>query len=625
MSGLFLTLSLTSSGQQGLPEVNAPEKAGPVYYPADLAPGQAEFIGFRNVQSDDLSWQPSLGKISENESEDDELLRKIKAAKNRLKAQQTDATVTANKTTIVAPTLDTNFVGVTTSSSSTPLDNTLAVSNGGIIISCVNSRVSYYTTAGGAATYTKDLYNFVSDFTLTNNMCDPKVIYDPVSDRFIFYTQICDLVPRNSYIVVGCSKTNNPSAGWYFYKVTGNPLADNSIFDYPKMGISNDEIFITGNLFRISGSSSTFNTSIIYQIAKAPCYSGGTISIKRYTGVSNAFTFMPCSYAIQGSYGPGIFLVSAAGNTSGSTDYRLFRISNNIASGSASLAGYYATCSPYSTAGDAFQQGTSHLLNTGDCRVQDGYYLHGYVTFVHNVDVGSGYCGLMLARIRTSDATTVLQSAYGAVGTIDRAYGALAHMTNDSLDQSAFVAFNETAKTFYPRASAASVSHTGTWSSTTIVKAGTASVNYGFGGASDRWGDYTGMCKKYNANPYTAWMAGMYGTTGNKWNQWIAKLKGTPSTDVQEIETEKTNNASVFPNPVYEDFSVKFDISTRRQITVNITDMQGKVVADLFSGIADAGENIFSFNKANLSPGMYSLNIYGDSKLIKNEKIVIAK
>ena len=76
--GLFCSLNTISFAQYGQPEVGAPEKIAGKYSPTSFSPGQAQFIGFRNPASDDLQWLPSMGKISENEAEDNELLAKIK-------------------------------------------------------------------------------------------------------------------------------------------------------------------------------------------------------------------------------------------------------------------------------------------------------------------------------------------------------------------------------------------------------------------------------------------------------------------------------------------------------------------------------------------------------------------
>jgi hypothetical protein len=631
--GLLLSVNTITFAQYGQPKVGADEKIREERYPQKLAPGRAEFIGFRNPGSDDLKWLPSVGQVSDNEGEDNELLVKIKAAKTELKfrqlGQNQQQEVAAKTTSFVAPTVDTNFGGVSNGGVYTPLDNTIAISNAGIIVAIVNSKIGYYTTAG-TLTFSKDLPNLINDATLSTDMCDPKVIYDNVRDRFVTYTQVCDKIAFHSYIIMGFSKTNNPTGGWYFYKLPGDPNRDSSFFDYPKMGMSTDDIFVTGNLFYLSGaggpsSTTTFNQSVIYQLEKNPFYSGNTTatdSVHLYTGLSGAFTITPASYGLSGSYGPGIFLVCSEGITTGSGNYILFNITNKFASHAATIVSYNVTAPLlYSTPGNAPQMGTTHPLNTGDCRTMDAFYLHGNVHFVHHTDIGSGYSGIDYVRIKVAGATATA-SRFGVSGT-DRTYPALTALTNDSLDKSVLIAFNESSSSYYPRTSVVACGNIFTWSAPVVVKAGTGNVNYHIAGStSDRWGDYTGMCRRYNANPAVSWMAGMYGNATNTWNQHIAKIYGKTDLAVA-IPVAENIKISVFPNPVYENCSVKFTITERMNIKLAIVDMQGKLVKELEGGLADEGENVFSFNKANLSDGTYLLNIYGNLTLISTEKIII--
>ncbi len=617
---LLLGSCIANYAQVSLPQGDAAQKLQKVCHPAPFKPGDCRFVGFRNPPSADLQWLPSLTKASENESEDDLQLRKIKAAKNTLKFSGTDATP-AQKTTATAPVVGAHFNGIDNGGGNSPLDNTVAISNAGKIVSFVNSKVSYYNTSG-SATYTNDLWTLIGDATLTNSMCDPKVIYDNAADRFIFYAQVCDKISANSVVVLGFSKTNDPAAGWYIYELTGNPLSDYSWFDYPKMGISNDEVFVTGNLFY---EGAGFNQAVVYQVAKGPCYAGGTLSAQYWSGISGGFTILPVSLGQTGAYGPGIYMVNTAGSTSGASTIKLHVVTNNIASGAAALNTYDVTTPTYSTGGDAAQLGSSRMLDAGDCRSLDGFYLNGVIHFVFNTDAGSGWNGVNYNRLTVATATNT-SSVFGAAGSTDRCYPAISSISNTATDKSVMIAYNESSASMYPRTCAVICDNSGAWSSPTIVKAGSSYVHYTWSSAAtERWGDYTGMCKKFNDNPAAAWMAGMYGSSSNLWMQYIAELKaGTGSGGSAVIDVK--NDAEIIrvsPNPVYENCDITFTLKERESITINIIDMNGKVVKELFSTIAEAGENVFSFNKANLSTGTYFVHVNSKSTIVKNEKIVI--
>ena len=608
-----MLLSLTAAAQYRLEKVNVPgiENAG-----TKSSQMQAKFLGFSSPPSVDMNWQPFLyHDVSKNESEDNEMLEKIKEIKNRLK--QSSVNKPEAKSSATAPTISNNFGGVDNAGFNSPLDNTVAISNGGIIVAFVNSKVAYYDV-NGSLLYSQSMYNLINNASLVNNICDPKVIYDNTADRFITYAQTCDATSANSAVVIGFSVSNNPQDGWNFYALTGNPLNDGSWFDYPKLGISNDELFVTGNLFY---QSAGFNQSVIYQVPKAPGYAGTNLNWNYWYGISGSpFTILPLSWGQQGSYGPGLNLVSTAGSTTGSTNINLYQITNNLTN-SPQLNLYNVTTTSYSTAGNAAQLGSTQTLDAGDCRAQDGFYLNGIIHFVFHSDIGSGWNGVNYNRITVSTATNI-STTYGLAGTYDYCYPAVASIGAGTSDKSVVVAFERSGPSIYPETRVVECDDNMTWSNSTQVKAGLNYVHYSWNTTKpyDRWGDYTGICRKYNDNPATVWMAGMYGNNLNYWSQWIAKV-GVP-TGINNVNEEQ-NKAKVYPNPITDNYKVEFELAVNQHIEINITDMQGKVVKDLYKGDATSGKNIFTFNKANLSSGVYFLNIYNNTTSIRNEKIIV--
>lgn len=80
----------------------------------------------------------------------------------------------------------------------------------------------------------------------------------------------------------------------------------------------------------------------------------------------------------------------------------------------------------------------------------------------------------------------------------------------------------------------------------------------------------------------------------------------------------------IFPNPIVDIFKIEFSLPENSELSITITDVQGKLVKYLFKGMAIKGENIFSFDKSNLTQGIYFLNIQTDKNTIKNDKIIIA-
>lgn len=585
---------------------------------------QAEFIGFRNTPSTDKDWRPYLSTIiSKNESNRNELLRQIKEAKNAQKQSvliQDENTGDEKSVQTSAPVIGTNFIGIDNSGTNYPLDNTIAVSNGGYIVTCVNSRIEI-DDINRNFYYGQSLESFINDANLSTNLCDPKIIYDSGADRFIFFCQTCDGLAASSEIVIGFSLSNNPTEGFYFYKLNGNPLNDNSWFDYPKIAVSSNELYITGNLFGDNGGS--FNKAIIFQIPKTPGFSGGNINWQYWYNIDgNPFTLLPVSYGHQGNYGPGIYLVSTSAVTNGSTNINLYEITDDMSASNEQLLHYNITTTNYSTGGDASQPSGAKPLNTGDCRALDGFYLNGIIHFVFHSDIGSGYIGINYNRLTISSATNISKTL-GLVGTADYCYPAIASTASGTTDKSVVISFSRSGSSIFPEVRVIACDDNMTWSASTLVKGGSSYIAYSWNDdTTERWGDYSGMSRKQNENPPKVWISGDYGNSQHYWGQWISEVSVPASNAI--IELQKDNGqAKIFPNPIIENYNVEFDLNNSETIKIYIYDAYGKLIKELYNGKASRGKNLFTFNKANLKPGTYFLNINADNKTVKNEKILI--
>jgi len=94
------------------------------------------------------------------------------------------------------------------------------------------------------------------------------------------------------------------------------------------------------------------------------------------------------------------------------------------------------------------------------------------------------------------------------------------------------------------------------------------------------------------------------------------------SLDVNAVKN--VSDTKVFPNPITTFFSVCFSLSENTELNISVVGMNGKIVKELYEGVATSGDNVFSFDKSNLSAGVYFLVIKSNDKIFKNEKIIIA-
>ncbi|MDD3875208.1 MAG: T9SS type A sorting domain-containing protein [Bacteroidales bacterium] len=521
----------------------------------------------------------------------------------------------------VTPAIGTDFEA-NWSMVATPPDNSMAVSNGGYIVTANNDGVEYYNTSGSYL-----YFNYWSDFfnnsALTSMIYDPKVIYDASADRFVMAV-LHGTTPATSKVLVCFSKSNNPLNGWWTYTLSGNPLSDNSWFDYPGLGVSNNEIYITGNLFSSQG---TFNQAIIYQIQKSNGYSGSNINFQYWHSLNAtpypAFSLVPASLGQTGSYGPGIYLVSS--KSGGDNRIRLWDITDDM-SGSPQVNSYTINVSTaYSPVPNSSQPGTSNTLDNGDCRIQNAFYLNGLIHYVLHSDIGQGWNGIHYNRLTISNLSN--QSAtFGLQGSYDYSYPAVASFATSSSDKSVMIAFLRASGSLYPEVRVVNCDNNMQWSGSVLVKSGETYVNFLSG--DQRWGDYTGIARKHNSSTPRVWLAGCYGASipnqnvYNTYKTWVAEVYGGASADINE--TDATEDAlSVFPNPVYDFVNVLFTVDTREEVTIELNDIEGRLIKLLYRDTPKPGENKLTFNKGALSRGTYFVTIKTTSKIIKNERIII--
>ncbi|MCB9190812.1 MAG: T9SS type A sorting domain-containing protein [Flavobacteriales bacterium] len=592
----------------------------------------AECLGLRKFQDIDTKWMRTVGSRSiEHGAPNKSELDRRKAEKTRLKFENVSREQNPEVANPLAtdPVVGTNFLG-NELFNGTPADNNMAISNGGIIVSADNATMEVYD--GDAQdpylftlTAHSDFFNFLNPAP-TGNIYDPKVLYDSGADRFI-YLILHGTSSQQSELLICFSQSNNPAQdGWWVYRVQANQAHPGSWFDYPNIGVSNNEFYVSGNMFTDAGQNSG---NILFQIEKNACYNGQNINYQYWANVvdqtqETAFTMVPLSWGQQGNYGPGVLLV--ANETSEPSDrIMVFDLTDDMSSSNEQLNAYSANTDFFDVGGQAAQSGSNVLLDIGDNRIQNGFYLNGTIHMVFTSDIGQGWNGINYKRINVSNMN-VQGSTFGNVGSFDYCYPAVASSGSDQNDKSVIIGFLRSGQTIFPEFRAVNCDHNMQWSNSVQVKAGEDDVNIG-GQSPDRWGDYSGISRRNGANR-TVWASGCYGMSGNNfgvnngWNAWIAELTdgGSPGA----IEEEETSQpVRVFPNPAIDQFSVSFDMLKRADINVSIYDMEGKLVKVLLNDNLKPGGKTVQFNRNALTSGTYLISVTSNDKIISNEKLVI--
>ncbi|HRZ49628.1 MAG TPA: hypothetical protein P5338_09570, partial [Bacteroidales bacterium] len=116
-----------------------------------------------------------------------------------------------NQVKAPSPVVHRNFQG-NAYSGSAPNDNTLAVSNGGQLISAINTNICFYDLSLDSLMKVVTLNKFASTLAgISTHQYDPKLLYDPDQDRFIlvFLAGSSADASKKTNIIVAFSKTSD--------------------------------------------------------------------------------------------------------------------------------------------------------------------------------------------------------------------------------------------------------------------------------------------------------------------------------------------------------------------------------------------------------------------------------
>ncbi|HLX83016.1 MAG TPA: hypothetical protein VKR59_03910 [Terriglobales bacterium] len=116
----------------------------------------------------------------------------------------------------------------------------------------------------------------------TESMFDPRVQFDEEYQRWIITADAFAESSTVQYLGVAVSQTSSPTGKWWIYFTNTNGFTGTgSFFDYPQLGISQDAVLITGNVF----GTSSFLGAYAFALAKAHIYNGIGWSVPVFKGL----------------------------------------------------------------------------------------------------------------------------------------------------------------------------------------------------------------------------------------------------------------------------------------------------------------------------------------------------
>jgi len=516
-----------------------------------------------------------------------------------------------------------------------PSDNTLAISDDGRLLTSYNSQIWGYDVVNDTFLFdnfdkTVSFSQFATGFTLFFPF-DPKLVYDPLADRFII-TFLTGRDPDDSGIIIGFSSTNNPSDPWNVYELDGSPFNDSITWtDYPAIALTEDELFLTINLLREGEPWQTgFEESLIWQIDLEDGYTGETnLATQIWSDIDFGGAPIRNLNPIQGGrqpYGPNIYLLSNRNFAVENDTIFLIEVTGTIDDPNATLEVQYGLTDTKYGAPPVARQANDHEFDTNDGRVLGGFLENDRIQYVGNtVNPATGLAAVYHGFIDNVSGTS--PTFYGNIigdADMDFGYPNIAYTGKEFFDTESIIIFDHTSPTVNAGYSAIHWANEGEYSDVLTVVDGETYVDR-ITGLYDRWGDYSGIQRKYN-EPGTVWSAAYYGykPSSNFNSTWVSEIISPGRvTEVAETAGVSKPNFNVYPNPTTDRVEFFFTLEQSEKVEVALFNLEGRLVKKLLRHTAGKGKNVFEFSTQPLTNGIYLLKITTESgEVIASEKIV---
>lgn len=419
---------------------------------------------------------------------------------------------------VAEPSGSTNFAGIA-ATGVIPPDCTMAVGPQHLLLS-VNSSVAIYDKSSGAPVLQRTLTQWFWNVVQGATVFDPKALYDQHAGRWVLLALAIQNDPRSSLHLLSVSSSADPLGQWRNYRLdaaSDGTTATTNWADYPGLGVDNQALYVTSNMFAFGGG---FQYAKIRVIPKAGPYSGGFIPYFDFVGMTNAdgtmaYTIQPChtfgapqvEYLVNAGFPEGDFLT-------------LWNITNPT--GIPILTRQQVAVSPYSLPPNAEQRGGAPPLHTGDVRVPHAVFrgdsVWTAIATAHNWGGASNWASIQWCQIRAAAPALVQQGVYGTAN-LHYFYPASCPDSNGNM----ILVFNRSGPSEF-----ASVRYTGRRSTdelgklqaSALSRAGAASYVRLDVGGRNRWGDY-GAVAADPANPRLIWFYSAYASGVDSWGTWV--------------------------------------------------------------------------------------------------------
>jgi Carboxypeptidase regulatory-like domain/MBG domain len=178
-------------------------------------------------------------------------------------------------------------------------------------IQTINTSIGIFRKSDGvrvaAFTFNTFFNGHFGNLCDTNNFGDPVVLYDTFENRWVITDFAFILSGNPAAPVFQCfavSQSGDPvGGGWNFYSIQTASTPADAFDDYPKFGIWPDGLYMSANMFAITGGS--FQNVRVWAFNKTQMYAGNpTVQIVSFDAPSAEFTMLPSNARLQAGTPP---------------------------------------------------------------------------------------------------------------------------------------------------------------------------------------------------------------------------------------------------------------------------------------------------------------------------------
>lgn len=155
------------------------------------------------------------------------------------------------------------------------------------VLVCVNGRIRVFNKSGVIGALDVSTNTFFNSVRNASGTSDPRVRYDPLSQRW-FVIMINVSLPNRILLAVSSGPTITDSSSFTFYQFqqdTVTPTGNTGqLADYPTLGIDNQALYIGANMF----TSTAYQGTSAWVVRKSSVLSGGPIQVFAFRSLATA-------------------------------------------------------------------------------------------------------------------------------------------------------------------------------------------------------------------------------------------------------------------------------------------------------------------------------------------------